>query len=46
MEQPAVTIIDSAATVRLSGEFAMEATFTNRLEERRHHAAITISFLT
>ena len=28
MEQPAVTIIDSAATVRLSGEFAMEATFT------------------
>lgn len=28
MEQPAVTIIDGAATVRLSGEFAMEATFT------------------
>ena len=28
MEQLAVTIIDSAATVRLSGEFAMEATFT------------------
>ena len=28
MEPPAVTIIDSAATVRLSGEFAMEATFT------------------
>jgi stage II sporulation protein AA (anti-sigma F factor antagonist) len=28
MEQPTVTIIDKAATVRLSGEFAMEATFT------------------
>ena len=28
MEQPTVTIIDNAATVRLSGEFAMEATFT------------------
>jgi anti-anti-sigma factor len=28
MEQPTVTIIDSAATVRVSGEFAMEATFT------------------
>ena len=28
MVQPAVTIIDSVATVRLSGDFAMEATFT------------------
>jgi anti-sigma B factor antagonist len=28
MAQPAVTIIERAATVRLSGEFAMEATFT------------------
>jgi len=28
MEQPEVTIIDGVATVRLSGEFAMEATFT------------------
>ena len=28
MERPTVTIIDGAAVVRLSGEFAMEATFT------------------
>lgn len=28
MEQAAVTIIDGTATVRLSGEFAMDATFT------------------
>jgi stage II sporulation protein AA (anti-sigma F factor antagonist) len=27
MEQPTVTITDGAATVRLCGEFAMEATF-------------------
>jgi anti-anti-sigma factor len=28
MEQPAITIVDRVATVQLSGEFAMEATFT------------------